>query len=263
MADEKVEVQAILISEAVRDTLAWIVAHGRLEDFYRIMAPCLSQIGIAAPAKPPANGKDVGDLALHLAVEGQRLFMQRMVVAHAKREAHRKRVEEWREQRRHQNDNHSDNHSDGHGDNHENATVGIGTGEVNNLPLTDPKPVPEPVPVPVPEKGVVGGKEKTETDADFDRFWEAYGHKVKRAAAEAAFAKAKKAQTWPGIDKVLAAVEAWRNSDQWTKDGGQFQPHAATWLNGRQWEDEPPKTPKTAEEAAKEAMDKIWEEPIK
>jgi hypothetical protein len=28
-------------------------------------------------------------------------------------------------------------------------------------------------------------------------------------------------------------------SAEWTKDGGQFIPHPATWLNQKRWEDEP------------------------
>lgn len=241
MAEEKVEVLSILISEAVRDTLAWIVAHGRMEDFYRILAPCLSQIGIDAPADLATNGKDVGDLAMHLAIEGQRLFMQRMGVAKAKMEAHRKWKAEWRAAHlKRPMDGQVDSPADGQVDSPK--TVGIG--KVNNptdtLTNTNTEPLPNTVPNTVPEKGGNGGKGKAEVDPDFVKFWEAYGHKVKKAAAEAAFAKARKSPTWPGIDAVIAAVEAWRKSDQWTKSGGQFQPHAATWLNGCQWDDEPP-----------------------
>ncbi|RNF93802.1 hypothetical protein EFK07_03350 [Pseudomonas putida] len=37
-----------------------------------------------------------------------------------------------------------------------------------------------------------------------------------------------------------AALAAWSKSHDWTKDSGQFIPHAATWLNGKRWEDELP-----------------------
>jgi hypothetical protein len=84
-------------------------------------------------------------------------------------------------------------------------------------------------------------------DPEFEVFWEAYGKKVGRATAEASFAKAKKSKDWPGMDILLAAVETWRKSDQWTKDGGQFQPHAATWLNQHRWTDEPPQTTTTTQ----------------
>lgn len=39
---------------------------------------------------------------------------------------------------------------------------------------------------------------------------------------------------------MLAALERQGKSDQWRRDGGQYIPHAATWLNGRRWEDEAP-----------------------
>lgn len=87
-----------------------------------------------------------------------------------------------------------------------------------------------------PQKPPKGGGE----DVEFDAFWDAYGKKVGRKAAERAFAKAKKAKSWPGIDAVLAVVAEWRKSDQWTKDGGHFQPEASKWLNGERWDDEPP-----------------------
>jgi DNA replication protein DnaC len=35
-------------------------------------------------------------------------------------------------------------------------------------------------------------------------------------------------------------LEKQKVSTEWLKDGGQFIPHPATWLNGRRWEDEAP-----------------------
>ena len=40
------------------------------------------------------------------------------------------------------------------------------------------------------------------------------------------------------LDILLVALEAQKKSSQWTKDNGQFIPHAATWLNGKRWEDQ-------------------------
>jgi hypothetical protein len=37
---------------------------------------------------------------------------------------------------------------------------------------------------------------------------------------------------------MLSAVEAQKQTDQWTKDGGQYIPHPSTWLNQGRWEDE-------------------------
>ena len=38
---------------------------------------------------------------------------------------------------------------------------------------------------------------------------------------------------------MLDAVSAQSESDQWRKDGGQFIPNPATWLNQSRWEDDP------------------------
>ena len=40
------------------------------------------------------------------------------------------------------------------------------------------------------------------------------------------------------LKTILNAVKAQRESPQWTRDGGQFIPHPATWLNQERWEDE-------------------------
>lgn len=70
-------------------------------------------------------------------------------------------------------------------------------------------------------------------DDDFKIFWEAYPRKEGKQKAEAAFAKV----TEP-VQVLLDAIEAQKKSAQWAKDGGQFIPHPATWLNGKRWLDE-------------------------
>ena len=53
------------------------------------------------------------------------------------------------------------------------------------------------------------------------------------------------------MQAILAGIEKQKQSAQWTKDGGQFIPHPATWLNGCRWEDEMPKnTPRWANDAS-------------
>lgn len=69
--------------------------------------------------------------------------------------------------------------------------------------------------------------------ADFEIFWEAYPRKEGKQKAEAAFAKVA-----VPVQDLLGAIEAQKKSAQWTKDGGQFIPHPATWLNGKRWLDE-------------------------
>lgn len=68
---------------------------------------------------------------------------------------------------------------------------------------------------------------------NFDTFWEAYPRKEGKQKAEAAFAK-----VVVPVQDLLAAIEAQKKSAQWTKDGGQFIPHPATWLNGKRWLDQ-------------------------
>ena len=77
--------------------------------------------------------------------------------------------------------------------------------------------------------------------SDFLAFWEKYPNKKAKMAAWKAWQK-------NGIKKVpletiLKAIELQKNTDQWKKDGGQFIPHPATWLNQHRWEDEIDGTP--------------------
>ena len=69
--------------------------------------------------------------------------------------------------------------------------------------------------------------------ADFEIFWEAYPRKEGKQKAEAAFAK-----VVVPVQDLLDAIEAQNKSAQWMKDGGQFIPHPATWLNGKRWLDQ-------------------------
>ncbi len=75
----------------------------------------------------------------------------------------------------------------------------------------------------------------TSTDG-FDRFWDRWPRKIGKAQAEKAWAKLRPEA--PLQAQILVAVGRQCESDAWRKDGGAFIPHAATWLNGRRWEDE-------------------------
>jgi hypothetical protein len=72
-------------------------------------------------------------------------------------------------------------------------------------------------------------------DAEFKKFWSAYPRKVGREAALKAFVK-----IHPDADlleTILAAVKIQAASEQWQREA-QFIPHAATWLNGKRWQDD-------------------------
>ncbi len=77
-----------------------------------------------------------------------------------------------------------------------------------------------------PQGGAVDG---------FSEFWQAYPKKTAKQAAIKAWNKIK-----PDAElqqAILNALEQQKRSVQWQKDGGQFIPYPATWLNGRRWED--------------------------
>ena len=73
------------------------------------------------------------------------------------------------------------------------------------------------------------------TITDFDRFWSEYPKKVGKKAAQRAFQVAKRTTT---IDVMIAAIQKQKRGEQWTKNGGQFVPNPATWLNQGRWDDE-------------------------
>ena len=70
----------------------------------------------------------------------------------------------------------------------------------------------------------------------FGRFWDTYPRKTGKKAALHAWSKA---GDKPDIEEIVTAIEAQKQSAQWQKDGGQFIPHPATWLNQGRWDDDP------------------------
>ncbi len=72
-------------------------------------------------------------------------------------------------------------------------------------------------------------------NSGFAEFWAVYPRKIGKLDAKRAWAKLS-----PPPGKVLAALEAWRKSPEWLKDGGRYIPHPASWLNRGGWEDELP-----------------------
>ena len=69
--------------------------------------------------------------------------------------------------------------------------------------------------------------------AEFDQWYEVYPKKAKRPAAERAFAKARKDASF---EELMVGARRWAEAGI----EKQFIPYPATWLNNRQWEDEPP-----------------------
>ena len=69
----------------------------------------------------------------------------------------------------------------------------------------------------------------------FEEFWKAYPRKSDKKRARKIWDRLKVNDELH--DKIMRAVSAQTQSDQWRRDGGQFIPYPTTWLNGERWED--------------------------
>lgn len=74
----------------------------------------------------------------------------------------------------------------------------------------------------------------------FDQFWTIYPRHKGKINARKALDKALRDGGNGLLDTILEAVEKLSQTDQWIKDGGQFIPYPATWLNSGGWDDEAP-----------------------
>jgi len=108
-----------------------------------------------------------------------------------------------------------------------------------DAPSPDPDPSPDPTPVPDPKPTPLVRAARSrprEVDPSFQQFWDAYPRKNGKGKAEDSWRKIHPDEAL--TQKILASVDAHKKCDQWVKDGGQFIPHPATFLNQRRWEDE-------------------------
>lgn len=71
---------------------------------------------------------------------------------------------------------------------------------------------------------------------DFEEFWDAYPKKVGKDAALRAWKKRNGDR--PATGFLLESIYNQKQSDQWTKDNGQYIPNPATWINQGRWADE-------------------------
>ena len=72
-------------------------------------------------------------------------------------------------------------------------------------------------------------------DNGFNQFWEAYPKKVGRDAALKSWEKVK-----PPIDDVIYSLAWQKQTEQWSKNNGQYIPNPSTYLNQGRWKDEMP-----------------------
>lgn len=77
-------------------------------------------------------------------------------------------------------------------------------------------------------------KIREEKKNTFARFWTSYPNKVSKKKAEIIWSRIPKLEH----DRIFKALDVFKVSRQWTKDGGAFIPHPTTWLNQERWKDE-------------------------
>lgn len=80
------------------------------------------------------------------------------------------------------------------------------------------------------------GKPKETGFSGFWALWPSHARKVNRKGCQGIWSRdALESLT----DTILASLQKWRTSRDWCKNGGEFIPQPATWLNQRRWETEP------------------------
>jgi len=80
-------------------------------------------------------------------------------------------------------------------------------------------------------------QDKQEPSTGFNEFWAACPRKVGKGSAEKAWRKIAPDEAL--TMQIVKAMTEQRTCEQWTRDGGKFIPHPATWLNRKGWLDEP------------------------
>ena len=87
-------------------------------------------------------------------------------------------------------------------------------------------------------KSIQKQSQKKQVDTAFEIFWAAYPKKKGKKQAIRAWEKIKPSPTIAEAEKLAQIVSMQARTPQWTKDGGEFIPLPATWLNGERWNDE-------------------------
>jgi len=70
----------------------------------------------------------------------------------------------------------------------------------------------------------------------FERFWEEYPKKVGKKVAKEKFLRLSLDEK--KFQEIMRVLRIYRETREWIKDGGQFIPHPATWINQERWNDE-------------------------
>lgn len=79
-----------------------------------------------------------------------------------------------------------------------------------------------------------GETEKRRSATAFEEFWSLYPKKKAKEDAQKAFSKV----SGDEFGQLMTRLRIQVASDDWRRDGGQFIPYPASWLNGKRWQDE-------------------------
>jgi len=91
---------------------------------------------------------------------------------------------------------------------------------------------------------------KAEADSEFEQIWSAYPRQQGYAGGLKVW---RKIRSEVELTKVLEAIDLWKRSKQWKREGGRYIPKLAKWLAERGWVDVP------AEIARQRALDRRYE----
>ena len=96
----------------------------------------------------------------------------------------------------------------------------------------------------------------------FQRFWSAYPKRESKGKAWEEWIKIKPKPDENIITQMEKTISIFTETEQWTKESGQFIPLPSTWLHQRRWEDEPMNKEKRVfgNAAMRTAQNLDWEE---
>lgn len=80
-------------------------------------------------------------------------------------------------------------------------------------------------------------EDEDEVIKQFFEFWELYPKKQAKKTALKSYMKVFKENKKLSHKELISAVKKQMNSKQWKKDGGEFIPMPATWINQERWKD--------------------------
>lgn len=92
-----------------------------------------------------------------------------------------------------------------------------------------------------------GTEQNRTAEADFERLWLSYPEARRGSKSSALEAFRVDITSQEDADKAMADLEAWKRSDQWCKDGGQYVPYLCNWLERGIWRTKPPEANKERE----------------